>query len=189
MTSKSHKSRVRGGVRCVAAIACAFMLQAHADETLDMGKTVPDAKSVKEGLFPEDSCKALEAAGYKCMGFKPAVRYSLPASTFRVGSAELPDLLRKQLDVFAEVLRNKKGTDQTVRIEGHADASGTPEVNDKLSQERAEAVKRYLVAEGAEPAMLQAVGVGATEPKNADKPFAAENRRVEIGREKGPGSH
>ena len=42
-------------------------------------------------------------------GMKPAVRYSLPASSFKVGSAELPELLKKQLDVFAEVLRGKKG--------------------------------------------------------------------------------
>ena len=115
-----------------------------------MGKTVPDAAAVKDGLFPEDSCKELEASGFKCMGLKPAVRYSLPASSFKVGSAELPELLKKQLDVFAEVLRGKKGSSSQIRVVGHADASGTPEANQALSVKRAEAVKAYLVEKGAE---------------------------------------
>ena len=47
----------------------------------------------------------------------------------QVGSAELPELLKKQLDVFAEVLRSKKGTARQIKVTGHADASGTPEAN------------------------------------------------------------
>ncbi len=168
--------------RCVLALAAAAAFQAHAQEAVDMGQTVPDAKAVSEGLFPEDACEQLKAAGFKCMGFKPAVRYSLPASSFKLGSAELPDTLRKQLEVFAEVLKAKRGTGKMVRIEGHADASGTATVNLSLSQRRAEAVKDYLVELGADASMLMPVGVGANELKNSKDPFAPENRRVEIGR-------
>ncbi len=176
-------------LRWIVAAAFVIAAQAQADDAIDMGSNVPDAKSVKEGLFPDDSCRDLQKAGFKCMGFKPAVRYSLPAATFKVGSAELPELLREQLDVFAAVLREKKGSDQTVLIEGHADASGTPAINDALSQQRADAVKNYLVAKGADAAMLDAVGVGAKEPKDAAHPYAPENRRVEIGRKNGSGGH
>lgn len=156
------------------------------EASLDVGSKVPDVKSVKDGLFPEDSCKELEANGFKCMGFKPAVRYSLPAASFQVGSAELPALLKKQLDVFAAVLKSKRGSDQQVKIEGHADASGTPEGNMVLSQKRADAVKDYLVQQGADPAMLVAVGTGSNELKDAVHPYSAANRRVEIGREHPP---
>jgi OmpA-OmpF porin, OOP family len=151
--------------------------------SVDVGSQVPDTSAVKEGLFPEDACKELEANGFKCMGFKPAVKYSLPASSFRIGSAELPELLKKQLDVFADVLKGKKGSGRQVRVIGHADASGTPEANQALSLRRAEAVKSYLVSKGAEPDMLVVVGVGAKDLKNAANPTAAENRRVEIGRQ------
>lgn len=151
-------------------------------QAVDVGSAVPDATAVKEGLFPEDACKELEASGFKCMGFKPAIRYSLPASSFKVGSAELPELLKKQLDVFAEVLRGKKGTGRQVRVVGHADASGDPALNEKLSMRRAEAVKAYLVDKGADSEMLVAVGVGSKDLKNTAQPTAAENRRVEIGR-------
>jgi outer membrane protein OmpA-like peptidoglycan-associated protein len=147
-----------------------------------MGQNVPNAKAIAEGLFPDTTCDELKAAGFKCMGFTPAVRYSLPATAFKVGSAELPETLRKQLDVFAEVLKAKRGSGKKLSIEGHADASGAAATNLALSQRRAEAVKTYLVDQGAEPAMLEAIGMGANAPKNQADPFAPENRRVEIGR-------
>jgi len=135
-----------------AVVAAAFAAPAFAQlagQPIDVGSQVPDAASIKDGLFPEDACKELEASGFKCMGLKPAIHYALPASSFKVGSAELPELLKKQLDVFAEVLRGKKGSGSEVRVVGHADASGTPEQNQQLSVKRAEAVKEYLVQKGA----------------------------------------
>lgn len=157
-------------------------LAASAAEAVDLGKTVPTAEAIAEGLFPDDKCKELEASGFKCMGFKPAIKYSLPATSFKVGSAELPALLKKQLDVFADVLKTKKNSDRKVRIIGHADASGTPAANQALSIKRAEAVRGYLVTKGADPAMLVTEGVGSADLKNPVNPKAAENRRVEIGR-------
>ena len=179
----------------LSAIACALVLaastasalaqtaEAAAGPSVDVGTTVPDAASIKEGLFPEDACKELEASGFKCMGFKPAIKYSLPASSFKIGSSDIPDALKKQLDVFADVLKSKKGSGRQVKVVGHADASGAPEANLSLSLKRAEAVKKYLVDKGADPQMLVAVGQGAKEPKNAKDPFSPENRRVEIGRQ------
>jgi len=164
------------------ASATAFA-QSPASQSVDVGTRVPDVASVKEGLFPEDACKELEASGFKCMGLKPAIRYSLPASSFKIGSAELPELLKKQLDVFADVLRSKKGSGRQVSVVGHADASGTAEANLQLSVRRAEAVKEYLVQKGAEPGMLVVVGQGSKDPVNPGNPLGAENRRVEIGRQ------
>jgi OmpA-OmpF porin, OOP family len=168
--------------RCVLALAACAAFQVQAQEAIDVGQTVPDAKAVAEGLFPEDACEQLKAAGFKCMGFKPAVRYSLPASSFKLGSSELPDGLKRQLEVFAEVLKTKKGSGKVVRVEGHADASGAADANVALSQRRAQAVKEYLVQMGADATMISPVGVGSAAPKNSKDPFAAENRRVEIGR-------
>ncbi len=168
--------------RCVLVMALAAALPAWADEAVDMGQTVPDAKAIEEGLFPDDACEQLKAAGFKCMGFKPAVRYSLPASSFKLSSAELPDMLKKQREVFAEVLKSKRGASKAVRVEGHADASGAAAFNLQLSQKRAEAVRDYLVQPGADPTLILPVGVGTAAPKNTKDPFAAENRRVEIGR-------
>jgi len=167
---------------CLLAWPAASWAQQAGAGALDMGQTLPDAKAVAEGLFPEDQCDQLKAAGFKCMGFKPSMRYSLPATSFKVGSADLPDSLKRQLEVFADVLRARRGSGKVVRIEGHADASGSAEANQLLSQRRAEAVRDYLVEKGADGAMLAPVGLGANALKNAKDPFSAENRRVEIGR-------
>jgi OmpA-OmpF porin, OOP family len=172
-----------GRVILTAVLAALFTCgPALAQSSLDIGTSVPDTSAVKDGLFPEDACKELEASGFKCMGLKPAVKYSLPASSFKVGSAELPELLKKQLDVFAEVLRSKKGTARQIKVTGHADASGSPEANQQLSIKRAEAVKEYLVSKGADPSMLMISGQGSKDPANPANPLAPENRRVEIGR-------
>lgn len=175
-------------VRHAAFLSCLVVLPsaANAADAVDLGQQVPEIKAINDGLFPEDACKELEQAGYKCMGFKPAVRFSLPTATFKVGSADLPDLLRQQLDRFAEVLRGKRGTGRVVLIEGHADASGSDDVNLPLSQRRAEAVKDYLVKNGADQSMLMAKGMGSRAPKVSQDPTAAENRRVEIGRQAAP---
>ena len=176
----------RGAVLSAAvSLLGAAPLSASAADSVDLGQQVPDAQAISEGLFPEDACKELEQAGFKCMGFKPAVRFSLPTATFKLGSADLPELLRLQLDRFADVLRGKRGSPRVVRIEGHADATGSDDINQALSQKRADAVKDYLIKSGADQAMLQAVGMGAKAPKVSSDPFAAENRRVEIGRQPG----
>jgi outer membrane protein OmpA-like peptidoglycan-associated protein len=151
-------------------------------EVIDIGHANWNAKVVSEGLFPEDACEQLKAAGFKCMGFRPSVRFSLPTTNFRVGSADLPDGLKPQLAVLADVLRDKRGSNKIVQIEGHADASGSPEANLALSVRRAEEVVRFLVERGADPTMLRSTGQGSAALRNSQNPLAPENRRVEIGR-------
>jgi len=179
--------------RLLAAAALSLALaglhpttRAQADETIDLtGKTL-SVTDAQNGLFPDDACEDLKAHGFKCMGYKPPVKYSLPAASFRLGSAELPATLRNQLDVFAEALRGKTGNDHAVRIEGHADASGSAAGNKALSQRRAEAARTYLVARGVAPGMLKAVGLGSEDLIDQQHPRDATNRRVVIGRDQPP---
>ena len=65
-------------------------------------------------------------------------------------------------------------------IEGHTDARGAPAANLRLSQQRADEVRLYLVALGVHPARLKAVGKGSSEPANPKDPLAADNRRVRV---------
>ena len=185
MTSPVLSKALRQGL-VMAALGLAPLATLAAEPAVDVGTTVLDAKAVNEGLFPEDACADLAKAGYKCMGFKPAVRFSLPAATFKLGSAELPVTLRQHLDIFAEVLKGKRGSTKAVRIEGHADATGSEAVNAALSLRRAEAVRDYLVTGGVDRGLLAVEGMGAKAPKVVKDPLAAENRRVEIGRQTPP---
>ena len=83
----------------------------------------------------------------------------------------------------------KKYHGAKVRLEGHTDSKGTEGYNQKLSERRAEAVRQYLIKEGAvESAMISATGYGELRPiapnktqDGKDNPKGrAENRRVEI---------
>jgi|GEM_PF-2714903 len=76
----------------------------------------------------------------------------------------------------------KKNPDKKVRVEGHTDDVGTSASNQKLSQERADGVRRQLISQGAKPEQVTAIGFGEDKPiadnKTADG--RAKNRRVEI---------
>lgn len=65
-------------------------------------------------------------------------------------------------------------------IEGHTDARGNAAANRRLSQERAEEVRQYLILLGVHASRLKAVGKGSSELANSKDPMAAENRRVRV---------
>jgi outer membrane protein OmpA-like peptidoglycan-associated protein len=68
-----------------------------------------------------------------------------------------------------------------VLLAGHTDGKGRDEYNQRLSARRAETIKRYLIDKyGLKAGNLVAVGYGKTQLKNANSPFADENRRVQV---------
>jgi outer membrane protein OmpA-like peptidoglycan-associated protein len=70
----------------------------------------------------------------------------------------------------------------TLAIEGHTDSTGTHEFNQKLSEQRAETVRGYLVQQGLGEDAITAEGFAETMPvaDNATSPGRQQNRRVEI---------
>jgi outer membrane protein OmpA-like peptidoglycan-associated protein len=70
----------------------------------------------------------------------------------------------------------------TVRVEGHTDNVGARSVNEKLSRNRAEMVKKYLVAGGIDSARIVSVAYGPDMPVDTNKTAKgrANNRRVDV---------
>lgn len=76
----------------------------------------------------------------------------------------------------------KKYPDSKVSLEGHTDSRGTDKYNLKLSQRRADAVKKYLVDKGERADRITAEGKGEAYPiaDNKTDKGRFENRRVEV---------
>jgi len=99
---------------------------------------------------------------------------------FDSGKSEVKPEADEALSKVAEIIKMK--TERNVSIEGHTDNSGKPDKNLKLSVDRAEAVKKILVAKGAPVERLVTKGYGASDPKADNKSESGKklNRRTEI---------
>jgi outer membrane protein OmpA-like peptidoglycan-associated protein len=84
------------------------------------------------------------------------------------------------LDTVAQALNDFPGI--RVEVQGHTDDRGSDRKNLKLSQQRAEAVRSYLISRGIEPFRMTAVGYGEKRPidSNSTEVGRAANRRVEF---------
>lgn len=70
----------------------------------------------------------------------------------------------------------------SIQIEGHTDAEGTDERNQRLSDRRAQAVADFLAQNGVDAKRLSTIGYGATRPiaDNETAEGRAKNRRIEF---------
>lgn len=84
------------------------------------------------------------------------------------------------MDDLVEYMKRKE--DDRIEIGGHTDNVGNAKSNLKLSEDRANAVKEYLVAHGIDASRLVTKGYGSTKPIESNNTEAgrAENRRTEV---------
>ena len=94
----------------------------------------------------------------------------------KIGPAAVP-----ALTALGNALSNDDLKGSTFVIAGHTDGVGSEPYNQDLSEQRADAIKRYLIEHFRIPAAsLVTVGYGKTKLKNEGNPAAPENRRAQI---------
>ena len=100
---------------------------------------------------------------------------------FVSGKSELLPIARQKLDQVAKAL-NDTDAEQKISVEGYTDSQGNDAVNQRLSQDRADAVRAYLVQQGVKSERIASVGKGEASPvaSNDTAEGRANNRRVEI---------
>ncbi len=98
---------------------------------------------------------------------------------FETNKADLPEKV-PALDILADFMNNR--TNIKLLIEGHTDNIGTHQLNDRLSQMRAESVKNYLIKKGIPAERLRTIGYGKRRPiASNNSEFGRQlNRRTEI---------
>jgi outer membrane protein OmpA-like peptidoglycan-associated protein len=100
--------------------------------------------------------------------FKSGAMFDFDSSTLKPGAS-------REMDRVANILNKYSQT--MIRVEGHTDSKGSEAYNQILSEKRAMSVKNALTQRGVNPARIQTVGFGESQPISSND---AENRRVDI---------
>lgn len=99
---------------------------------------------------------------------------------FDTGKAELKPEARTNLQKMAEIM--KKYPENVLTVKGYTDSTGSQDINEILSEKRADAVKNTLVASGLPEPVIGTAGLGENYPvaDNSSETGRRQNRRVEI---------
>ena len=169
------------------------------DGTADKNDKCIDVKGPKENAgcpWPDRDNDGVYDKDDKCPDVKGTVANN--------GCPEVSDEVVKQLNAYAKTIlfNSGKSTFQqqtfpvlqsiaailkeypssNFSIEGHTDSDGKDAANQKLSEDRAAAVKNYLIESGIASSRLASIGFGEGSPIDTNKTKAgkANNRRVEV---------
>jgi len=107
------------------------------------------------------------------------VRDAIKNLEFDLGKATIRAKSFPTLNRVANLLVNKNFS---LKLAGHTDNTGSADLNMRLSKDRAESVKSYLVAQGVNASRVEATGYGKNQPIATNKTAAGrqKNRRVEF---------
>ena len=99
---------------------------------------------------------------------------------FDTGASQLQPGAYDRLRTLANTLNNYPQSQ--VIIKGHTDSTGDNARNQRLSEDRADRVRTFLISEGVQSSRISAIGFGETMPvaSNSTEAGRAQNRRVEV---------
>lgn len=127
---------------------------------------------------PRPGCPSLVVVTAREIRITQQIQFDLNKATIKPVSFPILDA------VYDVLVANPK---ITIEVQGHTDSAGQAAYNQKLSQQRADAVKAYLVKKGASDARLVSKGYGMSQPlvPNNSESNKALNRRVQFIRTEG----
>lgn len=149
---------------------------------------VTDSMADKRAAMQAEARQRAEAAKQALTAKKTEVLASMKnislasGASFNSGSANLNAAGKAELDALSAKLKQVGSGLKSVTVEGHTDGSGPASLNQKLSQQRSDAVKAYLVAKGIDESKVVSKGFGESQPiaTNDTVEGRGKNRRVEI---------
>lgn len=130
--------------------------------------------------LPEECQDDSKGFPYEQEANLPPVPVILQRVNFDLDSNALTPAARIDLARIAKVMSDPVSHLQVYRVGGHTDSLGDPAYNQALSERRASATRRYLIALGVPPSRLVARGYGARELLDSVPSYDPANRRVEV---------
>jgi outer membrane protein OmpA-like peptidoglycan-associated protein len=133
----------------------------------------------KYGWLGQERAEKNLVKDYKLQRILIGAKFELKNIQFDLGKATLRPESAKELDKLVDIL---KTSDIIIELGGHTDNTGDDESNMKLSQDRVNSVRSYLIEKGVAEKRMTAVGYGETMPiaTNDTEPGRQQNRRVEV---------
>jgi outer membrane protein OmpA-like peptidoglycan-associated protein len=125
--------------------------------------------------------KQMESTGVSVSRDGDNIILNMPGNiTFASSSSDLNSEFFQVLDSVVQVLNKYEKT--LIEIAGHTDSSGAEDMNQRLSEQRANAVASYLKSHKILPDRVAAFGLGENHPvaDNGTPAGRAQNRRVEL---------
>jgi len=112
--------------------------------------------------------------------YQAATSYTLSSLQFETAKAVIHPASFHMLNELAEIMQQKPALQ--IEISGHTDSDGDAGANQLLSQQRADAVKDYLIRKGISAARIRSKGYGETKPiaTNDSAEGKQVNRRTEV---------
>ena len=157
----------------------------HKDKRLVIGAAVGALAGAAVGSYMDKQEKALNeelsGTGVKVVRDGDKLRLDIPAQlTFEVNRFDIRSNLYPVFNDIAKVLRDYEKT--MLVVAGHTDDTGPYQYNMNLSQQRADSVKQYLVAQNVKAIRVETQGYGPNYPivPNSSDANRSQNRRVEI---------
>ena len=187
MSTRGFSEKILKGVLVLGIVAVGFGTPAPAAAADPSDKFVSEEEF--SALFEPDPAETIKKRGLAKVprpGFDSKKREATTYVLFETGSILLksPDSFQ-QLDAagraFKKAMEVGKAEKWVIEIAGHTDNVGSPETNVKLSKERAESVRQYLLQTyGLPQTMVSAQGYGEANPiaSNDSLEGREKNRRV-----------
>jgi outer membrane protein OmpA-like peptidoglycan-associated protein len=169
--AEARSREAQAAAREAEATARELELQARATE--EQARAAAEARARTQEL--ESELEELEARDTD-----RGLVLTLGDVLFDTGAATLRPGATTTIDRLAQFMRDYP--ERSVRIEGHTDSVGSDELNQALSERRAQAVREALIARGLDEARIGTLGYGEARPVAGNDTAAGrlQNRRVEI---------
>ncbi|AZZ93881.1 glycine zipper 2TM domain-containing protein [Hahella sp. KA22] len=123
----------------------------------------------------------LEGTGVRVVRNGDEITLVMPGNiTFDTGRSDVKANFYDTLDSVGLVLKEFDKT--IIQVSGHTDSTGSLDLNQRLSEQRASSVGRYLISQGVLSSRVQTIGYGPRYPvaTNSTTEGRAANRRVEL---------